>query len=59
MTEDVYDSDYLEAMMDNDEVSPTEAGLMQWYDADEEKSFQSEDTLAQAWLNEEENNQIA
>ncbi|HLP79003.1 MAG TPA: hypothetical protein VK158_00035 [Acidobacteriota bacterium] len=46
MAEDVYDADYLDAMMDNDELTPGEAGLMHWYDYDAEKSFQQDDMLA-------------
>ncbi len=53
MTEDVYDSDYLETMMDNDELSASEAGMMLWYKYDEERSFVGDESLLQAQLSEE------
>jgi hypothetical protein len=45
MNEDIYNSEYLETMVDNDEVSAGEAGFMQWYEQDEDNSFQIADDL--------------
>ncbi len=39
MIEDVYDDEYLDVLMDNDEITPEEAGILHWIDVDEERSF--------------------
>ena len=52
MAEDVYDSDYIDTMMDNDELSPSEHGIMHWYDDDGEESLNADDNLSQENVNE-------
>jgi len=44
MSEDVYDDNYLNYLVDNDEMTTQELGIMHWYDIDSDLSYELKDT---------------
>lgn len=44
MNEDVYDDNYLDILVDNDEITTQELGIMHWYDVYGDLAYEILDT---------------
>ena len=52
MTEDIYDDNYLNMLVDNDEITTQELGIMHWYDLEGDLSYELKDSGGGADINE-------